>query len=169
MRFIIRTKNNDMIQRFVKVYVDSNFDKKNLKKVSDYAILILDKHISKKEVDSIKISSKSYLSLKNSFEHYYGSLAGFSSDIGEYGARLSYDPKCRLNYFSRTYGKSECSGFKGASGGPVVLNVSDDNRYYETYFVGVVSHFRKKEFQKIYFAPHHIFYKDIKKAINRYN
>lgn len=169
MRFIIRTKQGKMIQRFAKVIKDSHYDPGKLKKISDYAILILDKHIPKKQVDPMYIDKQSYLKLKNSYEYTFGSLAGFSSDIGEYGAKLTFDPKCELNYYNRVYGKSECSGFRGASGGPVVLTASDDNKKFEHYFVGIVSHFRNHDFQKIFFAPHHIFYKDIKKAINRYN
>lgn len=169
MRFIIKTKKGDMIQKFARVYLDSGYDGKRLKTVSDYAILILDGYIYQNEVSPMIIDKRSYLKLKNDHKYSHGSLAGFSSDIGEYGAKLTYDPKCELNYFSKTYGKSKCKGFKGASGGPVVLSVSDDNIKYQHHFVGVVSHFRNNNFKKIFFAPHHIFYKDIQEAIDIYN
>ncbi|MEA3384358.1 MAG: trypsin-like serine protease [Campylobacterota bacterium] len=169
IRFIIKDSKSQMIQRYATVYKDSNYSSKRLKIVSDYAILILDNAISNEDVEPLKISSDSFLKLKTSYKYFYGSLGGFSSDIGEYGTRLTYDPKCELNYFSKTYALSNCAGFKGASGGPVVLSVSDDDIRYSYYFVGVVSHFKNKNFKNIYFSPHHIFYKELEFYINKYN
>ena len=70
---------------------------------------------------------------------------------------------------SETYGASNCSGFKGASGGAVVVTTTDENKNFQYNFVGVISHFKNNRYQKIFFAPHHIFYKDLIKAIKQYN
>ncbi len=169
IRFIIKNSKSEMIQRFTTVYKDSHYNEKKLKTVSDYAILILDEKISNSEVAPLKIDSKNFLKLKNDYQYSFASLAGFSSDIGEYGARLSFDPKCELNYHSYTYGLSNCAGFKGASGGPVVMSVSDNGIKYDYYFVGVVSHFRQNNFKNIYFAPHDIFFDEMLSAIKLYN
>lgn len=169
LRFIIQTSAGDMIQKIAKIYKDSKYSSKKLKTNSDYAILTLNTPIKRNEVKPFIINKSSFVNLKKRYKNSFGSLAGFSGDIGEYGAKLTYDPECRLNYYSKTYGSSNCIGFKGASGGPVVLTTIDKNQNYRYNFVGVVSHFRKKEFKKIFFAPHHLFFKDLKKAINKYN
>jgi len=168
LRFIIKTKKNQIIQKYATIYKDSNFDPK-LKKSSDYAILILSSAISKKDVVPVNIDKRSFITLQKEYKYHFASLAGFSSDIGDYGSDLTYDPKCEISYYNKLYGESNCSGFKGASGGPVVLTTSKDKKKVEYYFIGVISHFRGKKFDEIYFAPHHIFYKSLQKAINRYN
>ena len=165
IRFIIKNSNDQMVQRIAKVHIDSHYNSKKLKTVSDYAILILDKKISQKDVKPFIIKKDNFISLKKRYKASFGSLAGFSSDIGEYGAQLTYDPKCELSFFSKTYGASNCSGFKGASGGPVVMTTTNDNINFKHHFVGVVSHFKNKKFQQIYFAPHHIFYNELVKSI----
>lgn len=169
IRFIVKNSKSEMVQRYATVYKDSHYSSRNLKTKSDYAILVLDKAISDFDVKGLKVSPNSFKDLKYNYKYSFGSLAGFSGDVGEDGLKLTYDPKCELNYFSTTYALSNCTGFKGASGGPVVLTVSDDNIKYKHYFVGVVSHFKNNKFQNIYFAPHHIFYDDLYKAINLYN
>ncbi len=161
IRFIIKNSKNERIQRFATIYKDSHFNEKKLKTASDYAILILDEKISTKEVTPLKITPKSFLKLKNGYKYSFASLAGFSSDIGEYGAKLTFDPKCELNPYNNLFAHSNCSGFKGASGGPVVMSVSDDDIQYEYYFVGVVSHFLQKNFKNIYFAPSELFYDEM--------
>jgi len=167
MRFIIKNLNGDMIQRMAKVYKDSHYKNNKLETTSDYAILILNKSISQKDVKPFIIYKDDFISLKNRYKVSFGSLAGFSSDIGEAGAKLTYDPKCELSFFSKTYGASNCSGFKGASGGPVVMTTTNDNINFNHHFVGVVSHFKNKKFQQIYFAPHHIFYDDLVNIIKK--
>lgn len=161
IRFIIKNSKNEMIQRFATIYKDSHFNEKKSKTVSDYAILILDEKISTKDVTPLKITPKSFLKLKNEYKYSFASLAGFSSDIGEYGTRLTFDPKCELNSYNTFFAHSNCAGFKGASGGPVVMSVSDDDIQYEYYFVGVVSHFLQKNFKNIYFAPSELFYDEM--------
>jgi tetratricopeptide (TPR) repeat protein len=168
LRFIIKSKDNKIIQKYATIYNDSHFDPK-LKEASDFAILILSSPISKQEVESINVDKRSFDNLQNDYPYYFASLAGFSSDIGDFGSKLTYDPKCEILYYNKLYGKSNCSGFKGASGGPVVLITSVDKKIVNYYFVGVVSHFRDEKYNEIYFAPHHIFYESLKKAIDTYN
>ena len=109
------------------------------------------------------VSSTKFTTLQKKYKDNFASLAGFSGDIGDFGARLTYDPKCSIKPFNKMYGASNCTGFKGASGGPVVLTVSKKGRQ-KHYIVGVVSHFKHKDFRKIFFAPQDIFYKYVKKA-----
>lgn len=168
LRFIIKTKENQIIQKYATIYKDSKFDPK-LKKTSDYAILILSSPILKKDVEPVIIDKRSFVKLQKEYQYHFASLGGFSSDVGDYGTQLTYDPKCKIKYYNNLYGKSNCSGFKGASGGPVVLTTSQDKKNEKFYFVGVVSHFKGKKFNEIYFAPHDIFYNSLKKAIERYN
>lgn len=169
LRFIIKSSSGDMIQRTAFVYKDSHYSSKKLKTNSDYAILILNSGISAYEVNPFIINKESFTTLEKNSKSSFASLAGFSGDIGEFGAKLTYDPKCKLSYHSYTYGASNCSGFKGASGGPVVVTTTDDNKNFRYNFVGVISHFKNKKYQKIFFAPHHIFYKDLLKSIKLYN
>jgi|GEM_PF-2104079 len=169
IRFIIKNSSGEMIQKTALVYKDSNYSSKKLKTNSDYAILILSSGISAHDVNPFIINKNSFTVLQKSSEKSFASLAGFSGDIGEFGAKLTYDPKCKLIYHSYTYGASNCSGFKGASGGPVVVTTTDENKNINYNFVGVISHFKNKTYQKIFFAPHHIFYKDLIKSIKRYN
>jgi tetratricopeptide (TPR) repeat protein len=169
LRFIIKDKNNNnMIQRLVTIYKDSKYNNKKLNTKSDYAILILDKSIDHKNVDAMIIDNKDFMRLKKENKISYGSMAGFSSDVGGYGNVLTYDPKCELSYYSKTYAKSNCKGFKGSSGGPVVMTTQNKNKYLQYHFVGVISHFRNNNFKNIYFAPHHIFYNELKQAILQY-
>ncbi|MEA3554107.1 MAG: trypsin-like serine protease [Campylobacterota bacterium] len=169
LRFIIKDSSGKMIQKTAVVYKDSNYSSKKLKTNSDYAILILSSGISAKDVNPFIINKNSFTLLQKNSKNSFASLAGFSGDIGEFGAKLTYDPKCKLTYHSYTYGASDCSGFKGASGGPVVVTTTDNNENLKYNFVGVISHFKNKSYQKIFFAPHHIFYKDLIKSIKRYN
>ncbi len=169
LKFIIKAKNNKMIHRRATVIVDSHYNNKKLNTISDYAILILDKSISSAEVKPFYIEAIDFSTIEKAYKYSFASLAGFSSDIGDYGAKLTYDPNCKLKYYSKTYGASDCSGFKGASGGPVVVTSSNDNINFKYNFVGVVSHFKSNKFNHIYFAPHHIFYNNIIDAIRLYN
>lgn len=168
LRFLIKSKSGKVIQKYAKVIKDSQFDVKKMESKSDYAILLLSSFIEEKDVTPLIVPKKSFLQLQNIYKDSYGSLGGFSSDVGNFGSTLSYDPMCRLESFNKVYAKSTCSGFKGASGGPVVLNVSN-NGTTQSYFVGVVSHFKNDAFEEIFFAPHEVFYNGIKKAILRYN
>ena len=169
LRFIIKNSSGDMIQKIAKVYKDSHYNSKKLKTNTDYAILILDSGISSYDVNPFIINKKSFTALQKSSKKSYASLAGFSGDIGEFGAKLTYDPRCKLRYYNATYGASNCTGFKGASGGPIVLTTTSYKGDIKYNFVGVVSHFKNKTYQKIFFAPHHIFYKEMVKAIKTYN
>ncbi len=169
LKFIIKDNNNQMIHRRATVITDSHYNNKKLNSISDYAILVLDKSIESSEVNPFQIEEIDFLTILKAYKYSFASLAGFSSDIGNYGAKLTYDPKCKLKYHSQTYGASDCSGFKGASGGPVVVTSSNDNINFKYNFVGVVSHFKSDKFNQIYFAPHHIFYSDIIDAIKKYN
>lgn len=168
IRFIIKDANGKLIQKYAKPIVDSEFDLKNLTQKSDYAILQLSSFIKSSEVLPLLVPKKSFYELQKQYKTHYGSLGGFSSDVGEFGSYVSYDPKCKLYQYNKVYAKSDCSGFKGASGGPVVLNIFDDKKS-ESYFVGVVSHFKNKQYKNIFFSPHHIFYKDIQESIRKYN
>ena len=82
---------------------------------------------------------------------------------------MTYDPQCELKFFSDIYGKSSCIAFKGASGGAVVINASNDKENFQHYFVGVISHFRNNDFNSLYFTPHHIFLKQLAAAVREYN
>lgn len=169
LRFIIKDSEGEMIQRTAKVYKDSKYSSKKLKTNSDYAILILNHAISNTKVKPFILDKQSFTQLEKNSKKSFASLAGFSGDIGEFGAKLTYDPICKLSYYSHTYGASNCTGFKGASGGPVVVTTIDTKNNKNYYFVGVVSHFKNKTYQKIFFAPHHIFYKYLLKSIKKYN
>ena len=169
IRFIIKNKKNRMVERYAKVYYDSKYDQKKLKTKSDYAILKLDRKITTKDVEPMNIKKESFMELQNEHKYSFGSLGGFSSDVGEFGALLTYDPKCKLQYYSKTYAKSTCIGFKGASEGPVVLSISNDKQNYKSNFVGVVSHYKNGKFKEIFFAPHYIYYSKVISVINMYN
>jgi tetratricopeptide (TPR) repeat protein len=167
--FIIKSKQNDMIQRFAKVYYDSQYNHKNLKSVSDLAILILDKAVQSTEVTPLLFSKESFKALEKQYKYSYASLAGFSSDIGDHGAYLSYDPECSLKNYNKVYGKSTCKGFQGASGGPVILALTNDGKKFDYKIVGVVSHYKNKKFENIYFAPLDLIYNKINEALMNTN
>jgi len=169
MKFLINSKKGELIQKFASIYMDSIYDKDRLKVNSDYAVLILSSEISKTDVKPLLVPDRSFIDMTKEYDHSFASLGGFSSDIGSYGNKLSYDPKCKLQNYSNTYAKSTCKGYKGASGGPVVFNGSYDKRKYDNYFVGVVSHFKGGKYNQIYFSPHHIFYNYLESAITQYN
>ena len=169
LRYIIKTSSNDMIQKYLSIYKDSHYSVKKLKTNSDYAILILDSAISTKDVKPLVVSKTKFTKLQKQYKYSYASLAGFSSDVGDYGARLTMDKRCKLFNYTNTYGKSSCTAYKGASGGPIVLNVSNNNKDFQHYLVGVVSFFRNGNFNNIYFAPNNQFYDDLEIAIKDYN
>jgi len=164
IRFIIKSKKDKMLSFNATIYKDSHFRKKAIKYKSDYAILILDKKISTKDVTPVVVKKRSFYELQKEYKNHFASLGGFSSDVGDYGGLITYDPKCKLKKYNRYYGASSCRGFKGASGGPIILTTIKNNKE-NYYFVGVVSYFKRGAFQKIFFAPHHIFYDDIIKAL----
>ena len=165
IRFIIKSKSGKMLHRIVSIYKDSNFNIKDMKHKSDYAILKLDHKISIDEVTPIVVTSESFDKLQKKYKKHFGSLGGFSSDVGDYGGLITYDPKCKLKTYNHNYAASTCTGFKGASGGPMFLTTIDKNNNYRYNFVGVISHFKNKNYKKIFFTPHHIFYDDIAKAL----
>lgn len=165
IKFIIKNSKNDMIYRIAKISLDSNFKIKKLKTTTDWAILVLNKKIDEKNVKPFIVQKDSFTQLQKKYKYNFGSLCGFSGDIAAYGAKLTYDPKCKLKYYSKMYGASSCTGFMGSSGGPIVLTTTNDNINYNYNFVGVVSHFRNKDFKDIYFTPHNLFYKQLKKII----
>jgi len=111
------------------------------------------------------ITKYSFLELKNTSRFSFGSLGGFSSDIAKHGTKLTFDPKCELKKYTKMYGASTCTGFNGSSGGPIVMTTSNDNINFKYNFVGVVSHFKNKNFKNIYFAPHNLFYNELKNVI----
>ncbi|MEA3316294.1 MAG: trypsin-like serine protease [Campylobacterota bacterium] len=168
LKFIIKNNRGVVDYRRASIYKDSNFNDKKLKTTTDYAILILDTPISKKDVKPMFITKNSFTTLQKNNKKHFSSLAGYSSDIGDFGSALTYDKKCKVWSFDNMYGASDCIGYKGASGGPVVMTTIK-NKIERYNFIGVVSHFRNKKYKNIYFTPHHIFYKDIKKAMKKYN
>jgi tetratricopeptide (TPR) repeat protein len=164
IKFTIKNKNGKTIIRNAKTRYDSKFNIKKMNTTTDFAILTLNKSISHKEVKPMIIKKYSFDTLQKVHKNNFGSLGGFSNDIAEYGHMLTYDPKCTLTTYSRMYGASTCKGFKGASGGPLILTTITNK--IETYhFVGVVSHFKNQKFTNIFFAPHHFFYHKIKLII----
>jgi tetratricopeptide (TPR) repeat protein len=168
LKFIIKDKSNKMIYRIANIEFDSNFNLKQMKQKTDFAILSLHKPISSKDVEPIIITKDSFSDLQKKYKNHFGSLGGFSSDIAAYGAKLTFDPKCELKNYSKTYGSSTCKGFNGASGGPIVLTTYNKGKS-TFHFVGVVSHFKNKDFTNIYFAPHHLFFNKIEKMITATN
>lgn len=167
LNFIIKSKSNEMLYRVAKVRYDSHFSKKDIKTKSDYAILFLHKAISPKDVEPLLIKKESFTTLQKKYQNNFGSLGGFSNDVAKYGEKITFDPKCELQPYSKTFGFSNCKGFHGASGGPMVLTtIIDDKPSY--HFVGVVSHFKNKDFENIYFAPHHLFYNKAKHIIKSF-
>jgi len=168
LRFIIKNSNGDMVQKFAKIYKDSHYIHNKTNKHTDYAILILDSPITKKDIEALKTSNIPFDILQNQYKYSFASLAGFSGDIGDYGAKLTIDPKCKLFDYNDMYGKSNCAAYKGASGGPVVLSVSNDNKNFKHYLVGIVSHFKNKNFKHIYFTPNNKFYTDLEKVIKKF-
>ncbi len=169
IRFLIKNTQGDVIQKYAEVFEDSFYDEKNTDKNSDYAILILSSAIDKSEVVPLLIPNASFGDIKKSRRYSFGSMAGYSSDIGEHGFRLTYDPQCELDYFNKFYGKSSCNAFSGASGGPVVLSAGNNKDELKYYFVGVISHYRDDDFKNLYFSPHHIFLNSLASAVRKYN
>jgi hypothetical protein len=167
IRFLIKTNQGEILQKYAKIYYDSGFDINNMDLKSDFAVLVLSSFIDHSDVLPLEVTKKKFSTLLNQNQQSFGSLGGFSSDIGDFGSSLTYDPVCKLLKYNKVYGKSGCSGFKGASGGPVVVTLPTQNN--KSYFVGVVSHFKNQNFQEIYFAPHHIFFQKIQNAILKYN
>lgn len=169
LRFVIKNRRGVVDYRRVSIYKDSNFNIKKLKTTTDYAILILDKPISKKDIKPMLITKDSFTTLQKNNKKHFASLAGYSSDIGDFGSSLTYDKRCKVKYFDKMYGASNCIGYKGASGGPIVMTTIKKNRFKKYNFIGVVSHFRNKKYKHIYFTPNHLFYKYVKKAMQKYN
>jgi len=169
IKFIIQDNSNNMIYRIASIKFDSKFNIKQMKEKTDFAILSLHKPISSKDVKPMIIEKYSFLDLQKKYKNHFGSLGGFSSDIAAFGAKLTFDPKCKLKNYSKTYGYSTCKGFNGASGGPIVLTTNNNDTTPSYHFVGVVSHFKNKDFTNIYFAPHHLFFMKIKKIIEAFN
>jgi tetratricopeptide (TPR) repeat protein len=167
LRFLIKDQNGKVIQKYAKIVYDSGFDIENIDTKSDFAILILSSDIDQKQVQPLLVKQEGFSTLLKKDRNSFGSLGGFSSDVGDFGSNLTYDPVCALLPYNSFYAKSGCSGFKGASGGPVVVTLPSKND--TSYFVGVVSHFKNEKFQEIYFAPHHIFYKALQNGILKYN
>lgn len=169
IKFIIKDSKDNMIYRIATIEDDSNFKAKRLKTTTDWAILTLGKHISTEDVNPFIIQKDSFEKLQKKYKYSFGSLGGFSSDIAKYGAKLTYDPKCKLKKYTKMYGASSCTGFNGSSGGPIVLTTSSDNIDFEYNFVGVVSHFKNKNFKNIYFTPHNLFYDKLETYIKYFN
>ena len=169
IKFIIKDMKNNMIHRIATIKYDSDFKIKKLKTTSDWAILVLDRGISIKNVKPFLMQNDSFSKLQKNYTYSFGSLGGFSSDIAKYGAKLTYDPKCKLKKYTKMYGASTCTGFNGSSGGPIVLTTSADNINFKYNFVGVVSHFKNKNFKNIYFTPHNLFFTQLEKTIQIYN
>ena len=163
IRFLIKDGEN-IIERIAFIYKDSKFDIKQIKNKPDIAILILDEKIPIEKIKPLKINDKDFIELKNRYPNSYASLGGFSSDIGEFGLKLSYDPKCDIFAYNKYYAKSTCSGFKGASGGAIVLNLKS-----KVYLVGIVSYFKNNNYKNIFFTPTSIYFKYIKKACESFN
>ncbi|MGB5867292.1 MAG: trypsin-like serine protease, partial [Arcobacteraceae bacterium] len=169
LKFIIQNNKKIMIYRIANIEFDSKFQIKKMKTTTDFAILSLHEPISTDDVKAMVIQKKSFADLQTRTVKNFGSLAGFSGDIAQYGEKLTYDPNCRLKSYNSMYGASTCSGFNGASGGPIVLTTTNDDKNFKYYYVGVVSHFRNKNYKNIYFAPHHIFYDRLEKIIRDFN
>ncbi|MBD3842588.1 MAG: trypsin-like serine protease [Campylobacterales bacterium] len=163
--FMIKDSDNQIIYTQANVVFDSKYDKKQIHKKSDLAILKLEKPIPNTLVKPMLVSKLGFQNIQNKYKYSYSSVAGFSSDIGEYGALLSYDPLCEIANFNKFYGKSNCKGFQGSSGGPVVLSVTNDGKIFEYYHIGVISHYKNKEFEKIFFALDDPFFEQIIQAI----
>lgn len=65
------------------------------------------------------------------------SMAGYSGDagLGAEGSVLTYDPACRITRQESRESESDCSAYKGASGGAVVQQGGDGEAHYS----GVIS------------------------------
>ena len=163
LKFVIQNNKKNMVYRIATIKYDSHFDINNMKSTTDFAILKLQRPILNKEVKPIVIQNNSFRSLQKSSLQSFGSLAGFSNDIAQYGKKLTYDPKCTIKEYNQMYGKSSCSGFSGASGGAIMLTTTNDNKKFQYHFIGVVSHFRNKNYKNIFFAPHHLFFNELQK------
>ena len=168
IKFVIKDTINKTIFRTARIVYDSKFNINKMNSTTDFAILSLNKKIPLKKVKPMIINKYSFDTLQTVYKNNFGSLGGFSNDIAAYGSKLTYDPKCKLSTYTRMYGASTCKGFKGASGGPIVLTTTNDNKTFNYHFVGVVSHFKNEKFSNIFFSPHHLFYEKIKKII-KYN
>ena len=169
IKFIIKDANNNMIHRIATLKLDSHFKIKKLDTTTDWAILVLNRNIPLENVQPFIVQKNGFLELQKKYRYSFGSLGGFSSDIAKYGAKLTYDPKCKLKSYTKMYGASSCTGFNGSSGGPIVLTTSNDNINFNYNFVGVVSYFKNKNFKNIYFTPHNLFYKQLIQTIQIYN
>jgi len=162
IKFTIKNNNKQTVIRTARIKFNSKFDIKKMKTTTDFAILTLNKSIPYEELKPLIIRKYSFDTLQKIHKNNFASLGGFSNDIAEYGNKLTYDPKCKLSTHSKMYGSSTCKGFKGASGGPIILTTINKKKIPTYHFVGVVSHFRNEKFSNIFFAPHHYFYNKIK-------
>src|SRR5690606_35104203 len=54
-------------------------------------------------------------------------MAGYSRDagLGAHGAQLTFDPSCRITRQDRLHGDTDCTAFRGASGGAVIQLAAD--------------------------------------------
>lgn len=90
---------------------------------ADWAILRLDRPVRQNQVPALTASTG------GAGEDQSLLMAGFSRDPGpgQRGARLSYDPKCRITARAPGYRDSDCRAYRGASGG-AVIEVSENGK-----------------------------------------
>ncbi|MCB1690198.1 MAG: trypsin-like peptidase domain-containing protein [Halioglobus sp.] len=83
---------------------------------ADWAILRLDNALQRSQVAALAIHAEAADPGQPII------MAGFSKDdgVGELGMALTFDPACAITAQGREMGDTDCTAFKGASGGAVV-------------------------------------------------
>ncbi|PKG82036.1 hypothetical protein CXF85_16045 [Colwellia sp. 75C3] len=117
----------------------------------DWAILLLDKTISKEDVRPLLISGESVVSLREGvedgdYENLVETAVGHSADatrsLGNKGKNLTYDNDCKINMDQNNYSSSrwakDCDIYPGASGGAYVTSITFDDGETEHYISGII-------------------------------
>jgi hypothetical protein len=83
---------------------------------ADWAILRLRRAVSAQQVAALLIHPRS------ADPDQSVTMAGYSRDsgIGDNGKTLTFDPACTITAQERNLGDTDCTAFKGASGGAVI-------------------------------------------------
>jgi hypothetical protein len=83
---------------------------------ADWAILRLDRAIPAQQIAALRVHPQA------ADPAMPVTMAGYSRDngLGEAGRALTFDADCAITALERDFGDTNCTAFKGASGGPVV-------------------------------------------------
>ena len=123
--------------------IKRNLSLLTVNKKNDYAILKLNRVILNSQIKPLSIAKNFYDVWEEADDEDYEltiTVAGFSGDeyIGEKGKVLTYDQDCELIREDNSYtAVTNCTAYKGASGGAMVISYIDYDDHFHQYFAGV--------------------------------